>query len=62
MRERKGSGLCDTGAVIGVGLFSYGCWLAWHPLGFMVGGAIWAAGAVLGTYARETAASKQRQG
>lgn len=35
--------------LFGVGLFSFGFWLAWHPLGFIMGGlAVAAVGILLG--------------
>ncbi|HVJ09277.1 MAG TPA: hypothetical protein VM554_12925 [Acidisarcina sp.] len=30
--------LCDLGVIAGAGVFVYGLWLAWPPLGFVVGG------------------------
>lgn len=33
--------LANDGAGIGgAAIFSYGAWLAWHPVGFLVGGAL----------------------
>jgi len=37
----------DIAGVAGVALVSYGAWLAWQPAGFMVGGALLIAGALL---------------
>jgi len=37
---------------IGAALFAYGCWLAWHPLGFICGGLIVAAFAFLTAQSR----------
>ena len=37
---------CDLGALAGGASFVYGAWLAWHPLGFMVGGILGSAGAI----------------
>jgi hypothetical protein len=35
--------------LIGIGVFSFGFWLAWHPLGFIVGGlAVSVLGVLLG--------------
>ena len=38
--------LFDLFGLIGVGLFSYGAWLAWQPAGFIVGGALLMAAAL----------------
>lgn len=37
--------LRDVGGLAGVGLVSYGAWDAYHPAGFIVGGALLLAGA-----------------
>ena len=34
----------DAGVVAGMAVCCYGLWLAWHPLGFIVGGLSVAAG------------------
>lgn len=35
IREVVANSIC----VLGLGLIAYGCWLAWHPLAFLVVGA-----------------------
>ncbi len=42
-----GALLVDLAGLAGAALLSYGAWLAWHPAGFMLGGALLLAGAVL---------------
>lgn len=42
----------DAAGLAGVGLLSYGAWLAWPPAGFMVAGALILAGVVLSARAR----------
>ena len=42
----------------GLGLFAYGCWLAWHPLGFIMGGLVLTAGALF--FERGTAVARRR--
>jgi hypothetical protein len=37
----------DGAGVAGVGLVSYGAWLAWAPAGYLVAGLLLLAGAVL---------------
>lgn len=37
----------DAVGVAGVASISYGAWLAWHPAGFIIGGAMLALGAWL---------------
>ena len=37
----------EIAGVVGVGLASYGAWLAYHPAGFMVAGSLLIAGAAL---------------
>lgn len=44
--------ICDGTLVFGAGVFSYGCWLAWHPLGFILGGLLIAIAAFLNGYRR----------
>lgn len=39
--------LRDVAGISGVGLLSFGCWLAWRPLGFIVAGALLLAGSLL---------------
>jgi uncharacterized membrane protein YiaA len=39
---------------VGVAVFAYGFWLAWHPLGFIIGGL------ALAVFAFLTAQSRQR--
>ena len=41
----KEQSIYDAAMVVGVGSLDYGLWLAWHPLGFIVGGAILGVGA-----------------
>lgn len=45
---------CDAAVVLGALLFSYGLHLAWRPLGFIVGGAVLAAGAFFIGYQKTT--------
>lgn len=41
--------LFDAESLIGFAVVSYGFWLAWHPLGFIIGGlALSAQGVLLG--------------
>jgi hypothetical protein len=40
----------DAGVVAGVAVCCYGLWLAWHPLGFIVGGLSVAAGSFVMAY------------
>lgn len=40
----------DLALLAGLGLLSYGCWLAWHPLGFIVAGVLVGAAAFLSGY------------
>lgn len=40
----------DAGMVVGAAAAVYGLWLAWHPLGFIVGGLAGAAGCFFGGY------------
>jgi hypothetical protein len=35
----KNLSVTDLMLPVGFIVLSYGCWLAWHPLGFIVGGA-----------------------
>jgi hypothetical protein len=45
--------------LVGLGALSYGFWLAWRPLGFIVGGIVLAAaGGLLGRDAQRRAESK----
>jgi hypothetical protein len=37
----------DVAGLVGVGLVSYGAWLAYRPAGFIIGGALLIAAAVL---------------
>lgn len=37
----------EVAGLIGVGLASYGAWLAYHPAGYMVAGSLLIAGAAL---------------
>jgi hypothetical protein len=37
--------LRDGAGIIGIATLSYGAWLAWHPAGFIAGGALLVAGA-----------------
>ena len=50
--------LADIAVVCGLILFAYGFWLAWHPLGFIVGGLALGALAVL--YGRSTTETRRR--
>jgi hypothetical protein len=43
----------DLAVLAGAALFSYGAWLAWHPLGFMVGGLLLSSVAFLYGYRRQ---------
>jgi hypothetical protein len=36
---------CELFMLAGLSALVYGLWLAWHPLGFVIGGALLAAGA-----------------
>ncbi len=40
--------LRDVAGIAGVACVSYGAWSIYHPAGFLVGGALLIAGAVLG--------------
>jgi len=39
--------LCDLGGLVGTGLVVYGAWLVFPPAGFITGGLLLLAGAVL---------------
>lgn len=39
----------EASTVVGAGVVAYGFWLAWHPLGFIMGGAMLVGLGVLGT-------------
>lgn len=41
---------CDIVAVVGGAVCVYGAWLAWHPLGYMLGGCAAAVSAVFVSY------------
>lgn len=45
MKNKLAKLACDGAAVVGMAAFDYGLWLAWHPLGFIVGGLAVGAGA-----------------
>jgi hypothetical protein len=49
LRELAFDALVLTGAAI----FAYGLWLAWHPLGFIVGGLMLGAAGIFFGYDRE---------
>jgi hypothetical protein len=49
MAARLRTMMIDCCGVAGVGLFSYGAWLAWHPAGYMLAGLLLAAGAYVVT-------------
>ena len=44
----------DLLVLVGAAVFAYGLWLAWHPLGFIVGGILLAAAGIFFGYDRET--------
>lgn len=50
--------LADAAALLGLAAFSYGFWLAWRPLGFIVGGLALSALGVL--YGRSIAEIRRR--
>jgi hypothetical protein len=47
LRALWGAVFRDLGALVGVGLLSYGAWQAYPPAGYIVGGALLLAGAVI---------------
>jgi hypothetical protein len=49
---KRSKALYDALSVAGCGLFSYGAWLAWHPLGFLTGGVLLAGGSFFLGYAK----------
>ena len=49
---------CDVSFLIGCAIFVYGLWLAWRPLGFIVGGIVVAAVAFSVGYQREKGESE----
>jgi hypothetical protein len=48
MSESWATRLRDALGIVGVGCVSYGAWAIYHPLGFLTGGLLLIAGAVLG--------------
>jgi hypothetical protein len=45
MKDKHQKLACDVVTIAGFVVFAYGLWLAWKPLGFIVGGLAIAAGA-----------------
>jgi hypothetical protein len=50
VKEKILKAVWDAGMVAGAAAAVYGLWLAWHPLGFIVGGLLAAAGCFFGGY------------
>jgi hypothetical protein len=40
LRRASGPVLVTLAEIAGLLALAYGCWLAWHPLGFVVGGLV----------------------
>jgi hypothetical protein len=51
--------ITGTAFCVGLALLASGCWMAWPPLGFIVGGLILTAGATF--YERGSAVSSRRR-
>lgn len=49
----------DLLMLVSFGVFIYGLWLAWHPLGFIVGGLLACAAAFFYGYSASNLRSKQ---
>jgi hypothetical protein len=45
MKQKILSWVCDVAVAVGFFVFCYGLWLAWKPLGFILGGLAMASGA-----------------
>ncbi len=54
--------LCfDLAFLVGCAIFVYGLWLAWRPLGFIVGGIVLAAFSFFSAYRPATASAESEE-